>query len=208
MGELSRGRGSIRSDGQALPGHSHGAAPSRQVHRSKLLTAPGFSATSIWRHDGAILVSMEPHPASVDLSGLYRELDRLNTHLCRCHHRGECLACRGFQILRQQCQVVAAAASQPALLQVAQEAAAKDLMTQLGGLQEKLAADPRLQELLTQLVERAQEDLGGPEQLQRLFGDLGGLPGFPGFPSGGGQPPPDDVPPDDAPRPRPRPRED
>jgi hypothetical protein len=152
-------------------------------------------------------------PASVDLSGLHRELDRLKSLLCRCNHTGECLACRGFEVLRQQSQVVAAAASQPVLMQVAQEAAVKDLMTQLGGLQEKLVEDPRLHELLGQLVERVQEDLGGPEHLQRLFGSIGGgFPGFPGFPPFGGQTPPDDrgpgaPPPDDRP-PRPRPPED
>ena len=156
---------------------------------------------------------MDPTPTSVDLSGLHRELDRLKALLCRCNHTGECLACRGFEVLRQQSQVVAAAASQPVLMQVAQEAAVKDLMTQLGGLQEKLVEDPRLHELLGQLVERVQEDLGGAEHLQRLFGSIGGgFPGFPGFPGFGGQTPPDDrglgpTPPDDRP-PRPRPADD
>jgi hypothetical protein len=157
------------------------------------------------RAPGAILAGMDPQPEPVDLSGLHRELDRLKTQLCRCNHSGECLACRGFEVLRQQSQMVAAAASQPVLMQVVQEAAVKDLMTQLGGLQEKLVEDPRLHELLGQLVERVQEDLGGPEHLQQLFGHLGGFPGFPGFPGFGGQPPSDDgetgpTPPDDRPR--------
>jgi hypothetical protein len=80
-------------------------------------------------------------------------------------------------------------------------------MTQLGGIQEKLVDDPRLHELLSQLVERVQEDLGGPEHLQRLFGSMGGLPGFPGFPGFPGQASPDDggpVPPDDRPPSPPR----
>ena len=122
---------------------------------------------------------MDAQPPAIDLSGLHRELDRLKTQLCRCNHSGECLACRGFEVLREQSQMVAAAASQPVLMQVAQEAAVKDLMTQLGGIQEKLVEDPRLHELLSQLVERVQDDLGGPEQLQKLFGSMGGLPGFP-----------------------------
>ena len=147
---------------------------------------------------------MDAQPPAIDLSGLHRELDRLKTQLCRCNHSGECLACRGFEVLREQSQMVAAAASQPVLMQVAQEAAVKDLMTQLGGIQEKLVEDPRLHELLSQLVERVQDDLGGPEQLQKLFGSMGGLPGFPpGFPGfGGEQTPPDDrgpTPPDERP---------
>ena len=155
---------------------------------------------------------MDMQPPPVDLSGLHRELDRLKTLLCRCNHSGECLACRGFEVLREQSQMVAAAASQPVLMQVAQEAAVKDLMTQLGGIQEKLVDDPRLHELLSQLVERVQEDLGGPEHLQRLFGSMGGFPGFPpGFPGFGGTPsgddggtPPGDRPPYDDRPPRPR----
>lgn len=135
-----------------------------------------------------------------DLSGLHRELDRLKTQLCRCGHKGECLACQGFEMLRQQAQMVVSAASQPVLMQVAQEAAVKDLLSQMGGAQEKLMGDPRLVELLSQVMERVQEDLGGPEELQKMFGQF---PGFPGFPGEGGPGPGtgDDrfIPPDDRP---------
>ncbi|HEY6378261.1 MAG TPA: hypothetical protein VI316_03675 [Candidatus Dormibacteraeota bacterium] len=126
---------------------------------------------------------MDESGGGVDLSGLHRELDRLKTQLCRCNHTGECLACRGFEILRQQSQTVVAAASQPVLMQVAQEAAVKDLVQQLGGVSEKLTEDPRLQDLMGQLMERIQEDLGGPDAMQHLlkqFGGFGAIPGFPG----------------------------
>jgi hypothetical protein len=142
----------------------------------------------------------------VDLSGLHRELDRLKSQLCRCQHRGECMACQGFEMLRQQAQMVVSAASQPVLMQVAQEAAVKDLLGQMGGAQEKLMGDPRLMDLVGQMMERIQEDLGGPEALQKMFGGLPGFSGFPGFPGeggpGSGDTPPDDrgfIPPDDRP---------
>jgi hypothetical protein len=145
----------------------------------------------------------------VDLSGLHRELDRLKAQLCRCQHQGECLACQGFEMLRQQAQMVVSAASQPVLMQVAQEAAVKDLLNQMGGAQEKLMGDPRLLDLVGQIMERVQEDLGGPEALQRMFGGFPGFPGFgPGGPGGDNGPggeerdiPPDDrtLPPDDRP---------
>lgn len=137
----------------------------------------------------------------VDLSGLHRELDRLKAQLCRCQHQGECLACQGFEMLRQQAQMVVSAASQPVLMQVAQEAAVKDLLNQMGGAQEKLMGDPRLMDLVGQIMERVQEDLGGPEALQRMFGGFPGFPGFgPGGPGGpGGPEQPGDVPPDDRP---------
>jgi len=147
----------------------------------------------------------EPSSEGVDLSGLHREIDRLKAQLCRCGHQGECIACQGFEMLRQQAQMVIAAASQPVLMQVAQEAAVKDLLSQMGGAQEKLMGDPRLMDLVGQMMERIQEDLGGPEELQKMFG---GFPGFPGFgPEGPGGPgdqrqiPPDDrdIPPDDRP---------
>jgi hypothetical protein len=136
----------------------------------------------------------------VDLSGLHRELDRLKSQLCRCQHRGECMACQGFEMLRQQAQMVVSAASQPVLMQVAQEAAVKDLLGQMGGAQEKLMGDPRLMDLVGQMMERIQEDLGGPEALQKMFGGMG----FPGFPGGAAESEgPDTTPPDDRPPRRP-----
>jgi len=146
--------------------------------------------------------AMDDAGEGVDLSGLHRELDRLKVRLCRCNHAGECLACRGFEVLRQQSQMVAAAASQPVLMQVAQEAALKDMLAQLGGVGDKLSEDTRLQELMGQVMERVQERLGGAEAMQRLFSSLGGFPGFSeltgfGVPGSGGK---DDEPPEDRPR--------
>lgn len=141
-----------------------------------------------------------PEPSEgVDLSGLHRELDRLKSQLCRCQHQGTCLACKGFEILREQSQTVIAAATQPVLMQVAQEAAVKDLIGQLGGVQEKLADDPQLQELMMRMMERVQEDLGGPDELAKLFSGLGfpvqpGGPGVPGEPSNPAQDSYDDRP--------------
>jgi hypothetical protein len=127
-------------------------------------------------------------------------LDQLKAQLCRCQHQGTCLACRGFEVIRQQVQVVVAAASQPVLMQVAQEVAVKDLMTQLGGLQEKLAEDPQLQELMARLFERVQDDLGGAENVQRMFGSIFG--GEDASTSSEDR----DIPPDDRPsKPRPEP---
>ena len=137
----------------------------------------------------------------VDLSGLHREIDRLKSQLCRCNHQGECIACQGFEMLRQQAQMVVGAASQPVLMQVAQEAAIKDLLGQMGGAQEKLMGDPRLMDLMGQMMERIQEDLGGPEALQRMFGSFPGFPGFsPDAPRADDEPS-KDVPWDDRPHP-------
>ena len=110
------------------------------------------------------------------------------------------MACKGFEVIRQQVQVVAAAASQPVLMQVAQEVQMEQLMSQLGGLQEKLSEDPQLQELMARMFERVQDDLGGPEQFQQMLGGLfGGMGGLGGMTPEGTDIPPDDrpIPPDD-----------
>src|SRR5580700_6554695 len=132
----------------------------------------------------------------VDLSGIHSELDKLKSRLCRCQHQGTCMSCKGFEVIRQQVQVVVAAASQPVLMQVAQEVQMEQLMSQLGGLQEKLSEDPQLQELMARMFERVQDDLGGPEQFQQMLGGLfGGMAGM------GGLPDDTNVPPDDRPTP-------
>lgn len=153
-------------------------------------------------------------PQGVDLSGIHSELDKLKSQLCRCQHQGTCMSCKGFEVVRQQVQVVAAAASQPVLMQVAQEVQMEQLMTQLGGLQEKLAEDPKLQELMATMFERVQDDLGGPEQFQQMLGSLfGGMGGIPGMNPDGTDVPPDprQIPLDDRPSPpkdRPTPPDD
>lgn len=126
----------------------------------------------------------------VDLSGLHHELDLLKARLCRCNHAGTCIACRGFEMLREQSQMVAAAASQPVLMQVAQEVAVKDLMARMGGMQEKLAGDPQLRDLMSRLVERIQDDLGGPEAMEEMLKGLFGPGGMPGGASPEDRPPP------------------
>ncbi len=114
------------------------------------------------------------------------------------------MACKGFEVIRQQVQVVAAAASQPVLMQVAQEVQMEQLMGQLGGLQEKLSEDPQLQELMARMFERVQDDLGGPEQFQQMLGGLfGGMGGLGGMTPDGTDVAPDDrpIPLDDRPSP-------
>jgi hypothetical protein len=157
------------------------------------LTIPDHTPGATATYSG----DMAEEQTGVDLSGIHSAIDRLKVQLCRCQNQGTCIACRGFEVVRQQVQVVAAAASQPVLMQVAQEVAMKDLMTQLGGLQEKLAEDPQLQELMSRIVERVQDDLGGPENLNRMLGSLFGGAGGPEA----GDLPPDDRPPDRRPGP-------
>ena len=88
----------------------------------------------------------------IDLSPLHRELDALRRKLCHCNDAGTCLGCQGVEVLRQQAQMVVAAASQPVLLQVAQETQAKELVKRVQEMQERLLRDPDAAQALEELL--------------------------------------------------------
>ena len=109
----------------------------------------------------------------VDLSELHLALDRLRRQLCHCGLRGECLGCKGVEMLRQQAEAVAAAASQPILMQVAQEAAMKDMAAQFEGMAERLLSDPELRAAAEQMQERVMSDPETRRLLEELMRRLG-----------------------------------
>ena len=112
----------------------------------------------------------------VDLSQVHGALDQLRRQLCHCGMQGECLGCRGIEMVRQQLEAVAAAASQPVLLQVAQEAAMKDMATQFEGMAEKLMDDPEMRRAAEAMQERVMNDPETRRLLEDLMRRLGGSP--------------------------------
>ncbi len=119
----------------------------------------------------------------VDLSGVHRELDLLKAKLCHCQLRGECLGCKGIEMVRQQLQAVVAAASQPVLLQVAQETAARDMLSQFAQMQQRLMDDPQIRDAAEAVRQRLLDDPEARrmiEELMRHLGEQGGGP--PGMP--------------------------
>ena len=112
----------------------------------------------------------------VDLSEVHVALDRLRPQLCHCGLRGECLGCKGIEMVRQQLEAVAAAASQPVLLQVAQEAAMRDLTSQFEGMAERLMNDPELRRAAEAMQERVMNDPETQRLLEELMRRLGGPP--------------------------------
>ena len=92
----------------------------------------------------------------IDLSPLQRELDALRIQLCHCNNAGTCLGCQGIELLRQQAQVVVSAASQPVLLQVAQESQAKELTQRIQHMQEQLLRDPEAMRALEEFLKHFQ----------------------------------------------------
>jgi len=95
-------------------------------------------------------------------------------------------------VIRQQVQVVAAAASQPVLMQVAQEVQMEQLMASSAALQEKLSEDPQLQELMARMFERVQDDSADPSSPADAWCLFGGMGGLGGMTPGGTDLPPDD----------------
>ena len=109
----------------------------------------------------------------VDLSEMHAALDGLRRQLCHCGFRGECLGCRGVEMVRAQMEAVAAAASQPVLMQVAQEAAMKDMATQFEGMAERLMNDPELRRAAEAMQERVMSDPETRRLLEELMRRLG-----------------------------------
>lgn len=110
----------------------------------------------------------------VDLSELHLALDRLRPQLCHCGLKGECVGCKGVEMVRAQVEAVAAAASQPVLLQVAQEAAMKDMASRFQAMSERLMADPDIRRSAEQMQERLMEDPDTRQLLEELMRRLGG----------------------------------
>ena len=109
----------------------------------------------------------------IDLSGVHRELDLLKRQLCHCQLRGECLGCKGVEMVRQQVEAISAAASQPVLLQVAQETAAKDMLSQFSQMQERLMDDPQIRQAAEAFRERLLDDPQARSMIEELMKRLG-----------------------------------
>jgi hypothetical protein len=109
----------------------------------------------------------------VDLSEMHTALDHLRRQLCHCGLRGECLGCRGVEMVRAQAEAVAAAASQPILMQVAQEAAMKDMANRFEGMAERLMNDPELRQAAEAMQERVMSDPETRRLLEELMRRLG-----------------------------------
>jgi len=113
-------------------------------------------------------------PGGADLSELHVALDRLRRQLCHCGMKGECLGCKGIEMVRQQAQAVIAAASQPILIQVAQEAAMKDMAAQFEGMAERLMNDPEIRRAAELMQEQVMSDPETRRLLEELMKRMGG----------------------------------
>ncbi|HVC38551.1 MAG TPA: hypothetical protein VNH20_01080 [Candidatus Dormibacteraeota bacterium] len=109
----------------------------------------------------------------VDLSGVHRELDAVKRSVCHCQLQGECLGCKGIEMVRQQMEAVVAAASQPVLLQFAQETAAKEMLSQFSQMQERLMEDPQMQRAAEAVRQRLMDDPEARRMIEELMQRFG-----------------------------------
>jgi hypothetical protein len=112
----------------------------------------------------------------VDMSEFHVALDRLRTQLCHCGFKGECLGCKGIEMVRAQGEAVAAAASQPILLQVAQEASMKDMQNRFQAMSERLMSDPDIRRTAEEMQEKLMSDPETRQLIEELMRRLGAPP--------------------------------
>jgi hypothetical protein len=112
----------------------------------------------------------------IDLSELHTALDRLRPALCHCGLKGECLGCKGIEMVRAQAEAVVAAASQPILIQVGQETAMKDMASRFEAMSERLMSDPEIRRSAEQMQERLMADPESRQLLEELMRRLGAPP--------------------------------
>src|SRR5262249_207840 len=105
---------------------------------------------------------------AIDLSEVHLALDRLRPQLCHCGLKGECLGCRGGGVGGGQGEAGAGGASQAVVMQVAQEAAMKDMAARFEGMAERLMNDPELR----QAAEAMQEKVMSDPEARRLLEEL------------------------------------
>src|SRR3989441_3343532 len=110
----------------------------------------------------------------IDLSELHAALDRLRPQLCHCGLRGECLGCKGIEMVRAQAEAVVAAASQPILLQVAQEASMKDMANRFQAMSERLMSDPDIRRSAEEMQQKLMSDPETRQLIEELMRRLGG----------------------------------
>jgi hypothetical protein len=79
-------------------------------------------------------------------------------------------------MVRAQAEAVAAAASQPILIQVAQEAAMNDMTSRFQAMSERLMADPEIRRSAEEMQQKLMSDPETRQLLEELMRRLGGTP--------------------------------
>jgi len=110
------------------------------------------------------------------MSEVHASLDHLRSQLCHCGFKGECLGCKGMEMVRAQVEAVVAAASKPILLQVAQEASMKDMATRFQAMSERLMSDPEIRRSAEEMQQKLMSDPETRQLIEELMRRLGTPP--------------------------------
>ena len=113
---------------------------------------------------------------AIDMSEMHVALDHLRTQICHCGLKGECLGCKGVEMVRAQAEAVVAAASQPILLQVAQEASMRDMATRFQAMSERLMSDPDIRRSAEEMQQKLMSDPETRQLIEELMRRLGTPP--------------------------------
>ena len=79
-------------------------------------------------------------------------------------------------MVRLQAEAVVAAASQPILIQVAQETAMKDMTSRFQAMSERLMSDPEIRRSAEEMQQKLMSDPETRQLLEELMRRLGGTP--------------------------------
>jgi len=112
----------------------------------------------------------------IDMSEVHVALDRLRPQICHCGLKGECLGCKGVEMVRAQAEAVVAAASQPILLQVAQEASMNDMANRFQAMSERLMSDPDIRRSAEEMQQKLMSDPETRQLIEELMRRLGAPP--------------------------------
>ena len=113
---------------------------------------------------------------AVDMSALHIALDQVRKQVCHCGLKGECLGCKGIEMVRAQAEAVVAAASQPILLQVAQEASMQDMANRFQEMSERLMSDPDIRRSAEEMQAKLMSDPETRQLIEELMRRLGAAP--------------------------------
>src|SRR4029077_19389160 len=111
-----------------------------------------------------------------DMSELHAALDRLRPQLCHCGLKGECLGCKGIEMIRVHAEAVVCASSQPILIQVAQEESMKDMATRFQAMSDRLLSDPDIRRSAEEMQHGLMSDPEPRQLLEELMRRLGTPP--------------------------------
>ena len=100
----------------------------------------------------------------IDMSEVHVALDRLRPQICHCGLKGECLGCKGVEMVRAQAEAVA------------QEASMNDMANRFQAMSERLMSDPDIRRSAEEMQQKLMSDPETRQLIEELMRRLGAPP--------------------------------